>query len=119
MSSSLSAVNDSNTLDPGSTSWMLTATALVLSMSPALALFEAGMLRSKNTLSIITQIFSGMIVLSMLWMLVGYSLTFGESAAGIIGNPIQHAFWRNLPYDQPSVHAPNISAAVFALFQMM
>jgi Amt family ammonium transporter len=65
---------------------VLVSTVLVLGMSPALALFEAGMLRSKNSLSLITQIFSGVIALSVLWVLVGYSLVFSGDAGGFIGD---------------------------------
>lgn len=111
-------MSTSATVDPGNTVWMLTSTALVLTMSPALAMFEAGLLRSKNTLSIYTQIFSGIIVLGVLWFIVGYSLTFGESAQ-VIGNPIQHALFIDVSYSEPSVHAPDIPAAAFAIFQMM
>ena len=107
----------SSTVDPGDTTWMLTSSALVLTMSPALAMFEAGLLRSKNTLSIFTQVFTGLIVLSTLWFVVGYSLVFGESG-GIIGNPFQHALFIDVSYSQPSVHAPRIPAAVFAIFQL-
>ena len=110
--------SSSSSVDPGNTTWVLTSTALVLTMSPALAMFEAGLLRSKNTLSVFTQIFSGIIVLGVLWFLVGYSLTFGESAQ-VIGNPIQHALFIDVSYSEPSVHAPDIPAAAFAIFQMM
>ena len=87
-------------------------------MSPALAMFEAGLLRSKSTLSIFTQIYSGIIVLGVLWFVVGYSLTFGESAQ-VIGNPLQHALFIDVSYSEPSIHAPDIPAAAFAIFQMM
>jgi Amt family ammonium transporter len=63
-------------VDDGDTSWMLLSTMLVLLMCPALAVFEAGMLRAKNTLSIVTQVFSGVVVLSVLWFAVGYSFVF-------------------------------------------
>lgn len=97
---------------------MLISTVLVLGMSPALALFEAGMLRSKNTLSVITQVLSGIIALSVIWVLFGYSLTFGEDAAGFIGN-FNEGLWIHVSYYRCSVHAPTIPAACYALFQMM
>jgi Amt family ammonium transporter len=56
---------------------VLLAFVLVLAMFPGLALFEAGLLRAKNSLSILIQIFSGLTTLSVLWDLVGYSLVFG------------------------------------------
>lgn len=63
-------------IDTGDTTWVLISTILVMGMLPALAFFEAGMLRSKNTLSIITQIIGGFITLTVMWDLFGYSLTF-------------------------------------------
>ena len=62
--------------------------------------------------------FSGIVVLGVLWFVVGYSLTFGESAQ-VIGNPIQHALFIDVSYSEPSVHAPDIPAAAFAIFQSM
>lgn len=112
-------ITDNCSVDPGDTTWLLVSTALVLNMSPALAMFEAGLLRSHNTLSIFTQIFSGMIVCSMLWLIGGYSLVFGESAGGFIGNPIQHAFFVDVSYHSCGPHAASVPAAAFAIFQMM
>ncbi|KAJ1464990.1 hypothetical protein T484DRAFT_1922790 [Baffinella frigidus] len=66
-------------LNTGDTTWIIVATAFSLMMGPALAFFEAGLLRAKHSLSIITQVFAGTCMLSCLWLLVGYSLTFGTS----------------------------------------
>ena len=66
-------------VDPGDTAWVATATILVLGMLPGLALFEAGLLRSKNTVSITLQVMGGLSVLSTMWFLFGFSLTFGPS----------------------------------------
>ncbi|KAM9982074.1 hypothetical protein ACTFIY_004377 [Dictyostelium cf. discoideum] len=104
--------------DPGNTTWVLLSTILVLGMMPALAFFEAGLLRSKNTLSIITQIMSGIVVLTVMWQAFGYSLTFGPDQKGIIGN-LDHAFLINVSYDDCSPNAPNIPAAAYAFFMMM
>jgi len=104
--------------EEASTVWMCISTILVLGMSPALALFEAGMLRSKSTVSIISQIFAGVITLSVMWVMVGYSLTFGDSISGLIGH-VHHAFYIGLSYTECSPHAPEIPAALFATFQMM
>lgn len=97
---------------------MCISTVLVLGMSPALSLFEAGMLRSKSTVSLITQIFAGVITLSVMWMCFGYSLTFGPSQGGFIGN-LDHAFFIGVSYYDCSEHASQIPAALFAMFQMM
>ena len=59
------------------------STALVLGMCPALAFFEAGMLRSKNTISIVNQIFAGNVILSMMWLVIGFSLSFGPSIGSL------------------------------------
>jgi Amt family ammonium transporter len=64
-------------ISSGDTAWVLLSFILVLGMLPALALFEAGLLRSKNTLSLITQILSGLVLNCVLWDLFGYSLVYG------------------------------------------
>ena len=64
---------------------MLVATGLVMIMTPALGFFEAGLIRSKNSLSTLIQTFSGLGVLSILWILVGFTLAFGPSQNGVIG----------------------------------
>eukprot|EP00286_Rhodomonas_abbreviata_P014524 CAMPEP_0181328724 /NCGR_PEP_ID=MMETSP1101-20121128/22894_1 /TAXON_ID=46948 /ORGANISM="Rhodomonas abbreviata, Strain Caron Lab Isolate" /LENGTH=486 /DNA_ID=CAMNT_0023437683 /DNA_START=168 /DNA_END=1628 /DNA_ORIENTATION=+ len=105
-------------LDDGNTTWILVSTIFVLGMCPALAFFEAGMLRSKHTLSIITQIFVGNSVLSVMWLCFGYSLSFGPSILGLIGAPT-HLLWIDVPYDKCSRHSNTVPAALHALFQMM
>jgi len=104
--------------DTGDTTWVLLSTILVLGMMPALAFFEAGLLRSKNTLSIITQIVSGIVVLTVMWQAFGYSLTFGPSQHGIIGN-LNHAFLMGVSYKDCSPNAPYIPSAAYAMFMMM
>lgn len=64
------------------------------------------------------QVLAGMVVLGFMWDIVGYSLTFGDDHAGIIGD-FKHAFLLNVPYNECSPHAPNIPAALYALFMMM
>ena len=105
------------TTDSSSTVWMCISTVLVLGMSPALALFEAGMLRSKSTVSLITQIFAGVIVLSVQWVCIGYTLTYGGQGA-FLGN-MNHAFYIDVSYTRCSVYSINIPEALFATFQMM
>ncbi|KYQ99652.1 ammonium transporter [Tieghemostelium lacteum] len=104
--------------DTGDTTWVLLSTILVLGMMPALAFFEAGLLRSKNTLSIITQVISGIVVLTVMWQAFGFSLTFGPTQHGIIGN-LNHAFLIGVSYQDCSVHAPFIPSAAYAMFMMM
>src|SRR4030095_2938734 len=69
------------------TAWMLTATALVLIMTPGLAFFYGGMVSKKNVISTMLQSFISMVLISLLWVVIGFSLSFGESIGGIIGDP--------------------------------
>ena len=80
------------TLSHGDTAWMLTATALVLLMTvPGLALFYGGMVRSKNVLSVLAQCMAITALISVLWVLYGYSLAF-DSAGMVAGHVDLHAF---------------------------
>lgn len=72
-------------MDAGDTAWMLTASALVLFMTPGLALFYGGMVRSKNVLNMLMMNFFTMGVVTVIWSLVGYSLAFDGSVGGLIG----------------------------------
>ncbi len=106
-------------IDTGDTAWMLVAGSLVLLMIPALGLFEAGLLRRKNTVSIFMQIFFGLALLSVMWFTFGFSLTFGPSTGGVVGN-LDWVFLKGVPWDAPlDQYAPNIPGVLFAKFQMM
>ena len=72
-------------IDTGDTAWLLTSSALVLLMTPALALFYAGMVRRKNVLSTIMHSLAAIPILSVKWALFGYSLAFGATHGGLIG----------------------------------
>ena len=73
-------------LDSGNTAWVLTSTALVLFMTiPGLSLFYGGLVRGKNVLSVLMQCFSLTCLMSILWMVVGYSLAFDDQGYGIVG----------------------------------
>ena len=73
-------------IDTGDTAWLLVSTALVMLMTPALSIFYGGMVRSKNILATVMQSFVSLGVISILWMLYGYSLSFGPDVHHIIGN---------------------------------
>jgi Amt family ammonium transporter len=74
-------------MDSGNTAWMLISTALVLFMTPGLAFFYGGMVRSKNVLGMLMQNFAAMGLIGVLWVLVGFTLAFGDGGnAGVIGN---------------------------------
>ena len=67
------------------TVWILVCTALVLLMTPAVGLFYGGLVREKNALSTLVYSFGSLVIVSLVWVLFGYSLSFGTSQAGIIG----------------------------------
>src|SRR5262245_49619820 len=72
-------------VDTGDTAWLLVSTALVLFMTPGLALFYGGMVRRKNVLATLMHSFSAIPLVTLQWVLVGYTLAFGPSKGGIIG----------------------------------
>src|SRR5690349_7410419 len=73
-------------IDTGATAWMLTSAALVLMMTaPGLALFYGGLVRGKNVLSVLMQSFILMAVISIQWVVYGYSLAFGPDHGGVVG----------------------------------
>ena len=72
-------------MNTGDTAFMIVATALVMLMTPALALFYGGMVRSKNVLSTIMQSFICLGVVSIIWVIYGYSMSFGTDIGGMVG----------------------------------
>src|SRR4051794_37208322 len=105
-------------LNAGDTAWMLTATGLVLLMTPGLSFFYGGMVRMKNVVSTMLQSFVAMGVISLLWIVVGFSLAFGTSIHGLIGDPRTFfMFSRVGALTHPDL-APTIPLIVFALFQL-
>ncbi len=106
-------------IDSGDTAWMLVAGSLVLLMIPALGLFESGLLRKKNTVSIFMQIFFGLALLSVMWFTFGFSVSFGEDTAGLAGN-FDWIFLKGIPWDEPlEQYAPTIPGVLFVKFQLM
>jgi ammonium transporter, Amt family len=77
-------------INTGDTAWVLASAALVLFMTPGLALFYGGMVRSKSVLNMMIMSFAAMGTIAVSWVLWGYSEAFGESWNGLIGNPFQH-----------------------------
>jgi Amt family ammonium transporter len=99
--------------------WVLVATALVFLMTPALAFFYGGMVHRKNVISTMIKSVVAAGIVSIFWVVVGYSLCFGESVKGLIGNPYTHLFFKNVVNSTPWSLAPTIPLALFALFQLM
>lgn len=113
----LPSMAQADSLDGANTSWILTATALVLFMTiPGLSLFYAGLVRVKNVLSILMQCFAITCAASLIWMICGYSLAFGDGGASNawIGN-LDNFMLTNIMKDSLSGSIPE---SVFAMFQM-
>lgn len=113
-----SPVAGSKPIVPGDVAWMLTATALVLLMTPGLSFFYGGMVQRKNVISTMLQSFITMGVIGILWVVVGFSLAFGDSIGGFIGNPSTYFMFRGVGGSTHPDLAPTIPLALFALFQM-
>src|SRR5437667_7853014 len=105
-------------INPGDVAWMLTATGLVLLMTPGLSFFYGGMVRTKNVVSTMLQSFVAMAVMSILWIVVGFSLAFGDSMRGLIGNPATFFMFTRVGAETHPALAPTIPLIVFALFQL-
>lgn len=99
--------------------WVIVATALVFLMTPGLAFFYGGMVHRKNILSTMIKSFVATGVVSVLWITIGFSLAFGHSIGGIIGNPFTYLFFKGVSSAAPWSLAPTIPLMLFALFQMM
>ncbi|MGD8352747.1 MAG: ammonium transporter [Pseudomonadota bacterium] len=103
-----------DTLDTGNTAWILTSTALVLFMTiPGLSLFYGGLVRAKNVLSVLMQCFAITCVVTVLWVVCGYSLSFGSGSAFVGG--FGKAFLLSVPKDAVTGGIPE---TVFAMFQL-
>src|SRR5262249_48313852 len=105
-------------INPGDVAWMLTATGLVLLMTPGLSFFYGGIVRSTNVVSTMLQSFVAMAVISILWVVVGFSLAFGQSFHGLIGNPLTFMMFTRVGAQTHPDLAPTIPLIVFALFQL-
>ena len=102
---------------PGDTAWLLAAAALVMFMTPGLALFYGGLVRAKNVLGIVMQSFVALAVVSVLWVLVGYTLAFGPDRGLVVGG--LDFLGLNGVGAAPSPLAPTVPASAFMAFQLM
>ena len=98
--------------------WMLTATGLVLLMTPGLSFFYGGMVSSKNIISTMLQSVIAMSVISIVWVVVGFSLSFGDSIGGLIGNPFTYFMFRGVDGDTNPTLSPTVPLLLFAMFQL-
>ena len=97
---------------------MLTATGLVLLMTPGLSYFYGGMVSSKNIISTMLQSVIAMSVISVMWVVVGFSFAFGDSIGGIIGNPFTYFMFRGVNGDTHPGLSPTVPLLLFAMFQL-
>ena len=98
--------------------WMITATIFVLMMTPGLSYFYGGMVGKKNVISTILQSVIAMGVISVVWVVVGFSLAFGEDVGSFVGNPATFFMFNHVGAKVDTFLAPTIPLALFALFQM-
>ena len=108
--------------NPADIAWILVATALVFIMTPGLAFFYGGMVHRKNIISTMIKSIVSAGIVSVIWVSFGYSLSFGESINGIIGNPATHLFFKGVANGAPALQggAPmTIPLLLFAMFQLM
>jgi Amt family ammonium transporter len=107
-------------INGGDTAWMLVATALVMVMLPGLALFYGGLVRRKNVLSTIMHSFFGLALVSVVWVLIGFSLAFGKdiTGLGLLGGP-DYVGFSNVGLEPSPTYGPTIPFVLFAGFQLM
>ena len=108
----------SSEINLADTAWMLTASAMVLLMTPGLAFFYGGMVNKKNVISTMLQSFICMVMITVLWVVFGFSLAFGESLGGIIGNPATYFMMDGVLEGRPWKLAPSIPLLLFAMYQL-
>jgi ammonium transporter, Amt family len=107
--------SDGKAIDSGATAWMLTSTALVLLMVPGLAMFYGGLVRSKNVLGTIMHSFVAMGIISVLWVIVGYSMCFGKNVlGGWFGWSADYFFLKGI---DTNIMDAGIPEYVFTMFQ--
>lgn len=115
----LSSFNDEGKYSSADIGWIIVATALVFLMTPGLAFFYGGMVHRKNVISTMIKSVVATGLVSVIWVTFGYSLCFGESLGGFIGNPMTHLFFKGVNSGAPWPLAPTIPLTLFALFQLM
>src|SRR6476620_6453967 len=120
----LAAAADGAPIDSGDTAWMLIATALVMVMLPGLALFYGGLVRRKNVLSTIMHSFFGLALVSVVWVLVGFSLAFGPDVSlpiigsGWIGG-LDFVGFMGVGLEPSATYGTTVAFVLFAAFQLM
>lgn len=111
-------LDDDPHVNAADTAFMIISAILVLLMTPGLAFFYAGMVRAKNVISTMLQSFIAMGIVSIIWVVVGFSLVFGNDINGIIGDPRTFFMLDNVGSHTDELLSPTIPLMLFALFQM-
>src|SRR5512146_2895080 len=107
-------------MDTGDTAWMLMSTALVMFMLPGLALFYGGLVRRKNVLSTIMHSFFGLALVTIVWVIVGFSLAFAPSVGGLgVVGDLSYALFNGVTMEPSTVYGTTIPFVLFAGFQLM
>ncbi|MGW5475557.1 ammonium transporter [Streptomyces sp. NPDC004008] len=109
------AAGNAPALDTGDTAWLLAATALVLLMTPGLALFYGGMVRTKSVLNMLMMSFVSIALVTVVWLTAGYSLAFGDDSAGGLIGGLKHAGMADI--GPRSLHG-SVPTLLFAAFQL-
>jgi len=104
-------------IDSGATAWILVATALVMIMTPGVGFFYGGLVRRKNLISMITLSFVAFALVSIQWVLIGYSLAFGSDVGGFIGN-LEYLGLNNVTME-PGAFSDAIPGLLFMVFQLV
>jgi ammonium transporter, Amt family len=116
------SVDFKNGADPhfntGDIAWMLMSTALVLIMTPGLAFFYGGMVNKKNVISTMLQSIVCMVIITVMWGIFGFSLAFGDSIGGFIGNPSTFFMMKGMLGNATWKLAPTIPLLLFAMYQL-
>jgi Amt family ammonium transporter len=105
-------------IDTGDTAWVLASAALVMFMTPGLALFYGGLVRAKNVLGTIMESFIALGVVTVLWVLVGYTLAFGSDVGGMVGG-LDFLGLRGVGLEPSDTYATTVPAIGFSTYQMM
>src|SRR3569833_1876078 len=102
----------------GDIAWMLMSTALVLIMTPGLAFFYGGMVNKKNVISTMLQSVICMVIITVIWGIFGFSLAFGDSIGGVVGNPSTYFMMKGMLGNATWKLAPTIPLLLFAMYQL-
>ncbi|MFI5459083.1 MAG: ammonium transporter [Isosphaerales bacterium] len=105
-------------INSGDVAWMLTAAGLVLLMTPGLSFFYGGMVSSKNVVSTMLQSLVALGIISLVWVVVGFSLAFGDDIGGLIGNPMTFLMFDGVGEASHAKLSATIPLIVFAMFQL-